>query len=405
MGDRPIAQLGDKTPLEAAKTPNLDFLAKKGVCGLVLPYLFPKETLPTSEGAHVALFGYEDYFLGRGPYETAGIGMKMKKGDIAFRVNFGTVNEKLKVTDRRAGRIKETQSLIKALNGIKIDGKEFLIKKSFGHRAGLILRGRGLSPKISDGDPHKTGVKIKNIIPLDKSKEARKTADILNKFLRKTHQILKNHPKNKEREKKGRPQANYLLIRGAGMLKDVPSFKKMHNLRACCIAGGGLYKGVARILGMDIINVKGATGMADTNLKEKFSAAKKAFYPVKSAKGGAAKPQFNRVKKYNFVFCHIKATDTFAHDGNFIGKKDFIEKIDKALKPLLRLKNVLITITADHSTCSELKDHCLEPIPILIFSEKLKGGQLKNFSEKSCKKGRLGRIKQTELMKTILNFL
>ena len=164
LGDRPIKELSNKTPLEAAFAPNLDSFAKNGICGQIKPFLFPGEKKPTSEGAHIALFGYKNYFLGRGPYEVAGIGMKMEKGDIAFRVNFATVNSNFKIIDRRAGRISDTESLIKPLSGITIDGIKFLVKKSYGHRLGLIMRGKGLSKKISDGDPKKVGKKPKKII-------------------------------------------------------------------------------------------------------------------------------------------------------------------------------------------------------------------------------------------------
>ncbi|GAI36580.1 unnamed protein product, partial [marine sediment metagenome] len=150
LGDRSLPQLKNKTPLEAAKTLNLDWLAKKGICGLILPFLFPWEKEPSSEGAHLALLGYKDYFLGRGPYEAAGVGIDLEEGDLALRVNFATIDKNLKVIDRRAGRIEKTQSLINALKGLEIRGVKFLIKKSYGHRAVLILRGRNLSDKISD---------------------------------------------------------------------------------------------------------------------------------------------------------------------------------------------------------------------------------------------------------------
>jgi len=382
LGDRPIPQLKNKTPLEAAKTPNLDWLAKKGVSGLMESFLFPRDKYPTSAGAHIALFGYLDCFLRRGPYEVTGIGMKMREEDIAFRGNFATVGSNFRVIDRRAGRITYTKPLIKSLSGIKIEGVKFLIKESYGHRVGLIMRGKGLSSNISKGDPKKVGVKAKKIIPLDKSREAEFTAEVLNKFLEKAHKILKEHPLNKKRKKQELLPANYLLVRGAGKFKKVPSFKKRYDLKACCIAGGGLYKGIAKILGMDLIKVKGATGFANTNLKGKILAAKDAL------------------KKYDFIFLHIKATDTFSHDGDFVGKKEFIEKIDKNIKPLLNLKNTLIIVTADHSTCCNLKRHCLEPIPILIYGK----GQdsVKEFSEKACPKGKFGQIKQLDLMPKIL---
>jgi len=396
LGDRSIPLLGNKTPLEAAKTPNLDFLAKNGICGLVLPFKFPQQENPESDTCHLALFGCDPkiYYLGRGPYEVAGIGMDLKKGDIALRMNFGTVDENFKVIDRRAGRISQTQSLIKSILGIEIDGVKFLIKKSYGHRAGLVLRGKNLSGKISDGDPHEGGVNIKKIVPLIKSKKAKFTAAVLNKFLEKSHLILKNHPLNEKRKKQGSFPANYLLVRGAGEFKKNPTFKQKYGFRACCIAGGGLYKGIAKILGMDLINVKGATGLPNTNLKEKISATQ------------------NTLKDYDFIFLHIKAADSLAEDGNFKGKKEFIEKIDKNLKPLLNFKNVLIVVTADHSTCSLLKRHCSEPIPILIYGTPPtllppaprapgKNG-VQKFSEKACQKGKLGKINQLDLMQKIL---
>ena len=382
LGDEPIPSFGNKTPLEAAKTPNLDFLAKNGICGLVEPFLFPKEKIPSSEGANVALLGFINYFLGRGVYEVTGIGMKLRKKDVAFRANFATVDRNLKVIDRRAGRISETEPLVKILQGKEIKGVKFLIRKSYGHRAGLILRGKNLSAKISDGDPHKIGVRVRKILPLDNSREAKFTSDILNKFLESTHQTLENHSFNKERVKKGLLPGNYLLVRGAGQLKKTPSFNKRYKSKAGCIAGGALYKGIAKILGMDEIFVKGATGFANTNLRGKFLAAK------------------NFLRKYDFIFLHIKVADSLAEDGDFIGKKEFIEKIDKNLKPILKLRDTLIVVTADHSTCSLLKRHCFLPIPILIFGDGK--DSVKKFSEKDCKKGKLGKIKQIELMSKIL---
>jgi len=377
LGDKPIPQLKNKTPLEAAKTQNLDKLTQKGLCGLVSPFLFSRQEYPPSDTAHLALLGYdpEVYYLGRGPYELAGISVALQKGDVALRANFATVDKNLKVIDRRAGRISKTQPLVNALAKIKrINRLKFIIKKSYGHRAGLILRGNNLSAKISDGDPHRVGAKVKKILPLDKSPKAKFTANVLNKYLEKAHQVLR----------KANSPANYLLVRGAGQMRETSSFKQKYGLRAACIAGGTLYKGIGKILGMNLIKVKGATGFANTNLKGKILAAK------------------NALKKYDFIFLHIKATDSLAEDGNFKGKKEFIEKIDKNLKPLLNLKNALIVITADHSTCSNLKRHCTEPIPILINGNGKDGVQ--KFSEKACQKGKLGKFSQLELMPKILKY-
>lgn len=390
LGDHPVPQLGNKTPLAAAKTLNLDYLAQKGICGLVEPFRLPGD-IPHSDTAHLALFGYDPkiYYLGRGPYEAAGIGMKLKKGDVALRVNFATVDKDLKVIDRRAGRIEKTQHLIRALSKIKIKGVKFLLKKSYGHRAVLVLRGKNVSSAITDGDSHKIGVKVNKIFPIcfgrcgaKETKKRKFTAKVLNEYLDKAHRILNNHPLNKKRKRQNLLPVNYLLVRGAGFFKKTLTIKEKYRLKACCIAGGALYKGIGKILEMDLIKVKGANGFPTTNLKGKFLAVKKAL------------------KKYDFIFCHIKATDSLAEDGNFQGKKEFIEKIDKNLKPLISLKTSLIVVTSDHSTCCDLKRHCLELIPILIYGD----GQddVQKFSEKVCQKGKLGKIKQLDLMPTIL---
>jgi 2,3-bisphosphoglycerate-independent phosphoglycerate mutase len=380
LGDEPIPQLNNKTPLEAAKTPNLDFLAKNGICGLVLPW-HEKGKLPTSEETHLAIFGYnpEKSSPGRGVLEVLGIGEKIKKGDVCFRGNFATVDENLTIIDRRAERIEDTEDLIKSLNKIKIKGVKVIVRKAFGHRIGIIFRGKNLSAKVSSNDPKRVGVKVLKI------KGQKRMVKVVNEFLEKARTILENHPKNKKRIKEGKLPANYILLRGAGKFKKIESFKEKYELRAAFIAGGTLYKGIGRYLGMEEIKVKGADGTIKTNLKGKFFAAKKA------------------IKNYDFIFLHIKATDNLAEDGKFLEKKEFIEKIDQNLKPILNLKNVLIVVTGDHSTCSLKKSHCNLPNPILIYGAKKDG--CKKFSERECKKGKLGFLNQVDIMKNMLNLI
>jgi len=387
LSDEPIPQLGGKTPLEAAKTPNLDYLAKNGICGLAEPTFYT--AIPTSEEPHFALFGYDPkkYPIKRGIFTALGAGMRMKSGDVALRGNFGTVDKNFNMIDRRAGRIIGTEPLINSLNGMIIDGVKFLIKNAGEYRTGIIMRGKNLSPEISDGDPHyeKLGKRVKKIVPLKKNLKTTFTAKVLNNFLEKAHLILENHPINQKRRKKGLLPANYILTRGASSLIKLPSFKKRYNLKAGCIAGKILYKQIGKMLGMNKILVRGANGLPTTNLKGKIRAAKK------------------YLKKYDFIFLHIKAADSLAEDGNFLGKKEFIEKIDKNLKLLLKLKNTLIVVTADHSTCSLLKRHCSQPVPILIYGAEK--DSVKKFSEKDCKKGKLGTIKQINLMPRILRLV
>jgi len=386
LGDEPIPQLGGKTPLEAAKTPNFDSLAKEGICGLMIPFKFRWQEYPTSDVAHVALFSFDPkkYYLGRGVYEALGAGVKLKEGDVALRVNFATVDKNLKITDRRAGRIEKTKELIDALNKIEIEEADFHLKKAFGHRAVLRIRSsKKLSSNITDGDPHKVGVKVKKIKPKDNTKEAKFTAKILNQFLEQSHQILESHPLNKKRKRKGFLPANYLLVRGAGSLRKTPTFKEKFGLKTCCIAGGTLYKGVGKALGMDLIKVKGANGKPNTNLKGKFTAAK------------------NALRKYDFVFLHIKATDNLAEDGKFIEKMKFIEKIDKNIVWLfsngkIHKEAFILAVSADHSTSSLKKHHISNPVPILIFGAGK--DRVKQFSENSCKNGKLGKLPALNLV-------
>jgi 2,3-bisphosphoglycerate-independent phosphoglycerate mutase len=386
LGDEAIPALDGKTPLEAAKTPYLDFLVKHGRCGLVVPKF--RGATPTSEECHFVMFGYDPavYKIRRGIVTATGTGMKVEKSDVALRGNFATVGKGLTIIDRRAGRIKNARSLIKALNGMKIDGATFFLKGASEHRVGIVMKGRNLSPNISDGDPHygKLGTKARRIRPLDRDPRSKRTAKVLNEFLKQSHEILENHPLNKKRRKKNLLPANYLLVRGASSLPKLPSFKETYDLKAVCVAGKILYKQIARLLGMRVLRVRGATGLFDTNLRAKFTAAKKAL------------------TRYDFVFMHIKAADSLAEDGNFVVKKEFIERIDKKVKRLLTLRNVLIVVTSDHSTCSLLRRHCKQPNPLLVFGAGR--DEVKRFSEKECKKGSLGRIKQIDLMKKVLEW-
>jgi len=382
VGDRPSKCLENRTPLGAARIPNIDSLIKNSLCGLMDSV--GKGIKPESDNAHLSIFDYnlKKYYTGRGPLEASGLEMKMNHGDIAFRANFATIDDSGIIKDRRTGRIESVKPFVNKLNGMKIDGIKFLLKAGTSHRACLIMRGKGLGSKISDNDPHKTGVKPILIKALNSGKEAKFTADVLNKFLEKANHILDEMKLNKERNKQGKLKANYLLVRGAGIYKKIPTFKEKYKLNACWIAGGGLYKGVARATGMKILKVKGATGTLETDINAKINAAINAF------------------KKYNFVFVHIKGTDILGHDGKCKEKMEFIEKIDSKLKPIIKLKNTVIVITGDHSTPCRIKDHSADPVPLMIFCNK--NDQIKHFSEKDCGAGSLGRILGTDLMPILL---
>jgi len=388
LGDRPIKNLGALTPLEAAKTPNLDALAKEAECGMM--YTLGRCQVPGSDVAHLAIMGYSqhEYYSGRGTIEVAGIGINLRPGDVALRGNFGTVDDNQLIIDRRAGRIRVVEQLTQSLDGLEIDGVKFVVKPGTGHRAGIVMRGEGLSNAIIDADPHKPGIPIRNVTPTNNSPKAQRTAQVLNKFLEKSHEILKKHPLNEIRKKEGKYPANYLLVRGAGFYKKVPSFEERYNLSSCCIAGGGLYKGVGSFLGMKVIKVPEATGLPDTNIKAKFQSV------------------LTCIDKYDFVFVHVKAADSLGEDGNFEGKKNFIEKLDSASKLLLNLPDdVLLIITADHSTPCELKSHSADAVPILYRGNGVRTDDVMAFNERACKKGGLGIIEGKHVIPHAQNLL
>jgi len=381
LGDEEIPELKNKTPLEAAHTPNLDGWAKEGRTGLLLPAF--KGKLPTSEEGHFSLFGYDiaEYKFGRGVITAMGAGLEVEKGDVALRGNFATLDNG-EVVDRRAGRIKDTSKLIAAIDGMEVDGVRFYVRSAGEHRVGIVIKGKGLSSDISDSDLHYVQ-KAKGrgeVKALSNTKEAQFTARVLNDFLNEVYRILKDHPENQKRDL----PANCILTRGASETMEIPSFEEMYGMRAACVAGKLLYKQIGKFLGMEVIEVEGATGLPTTNLKGKIESARKAIF-----------------SGYDFVFLHIKATDSLAEDGDFKGKRDFIEEIDRNLETLGEFTETLV-ITSDHSTCSLMASHCEREIPLLI---KGKGRDTTRFfSEKECERGDLKKIDQKALLpKFVIN--
>jgi len=380
LGDR-----GDKTPLSEAYKPNLNELASRGMNGLV--DVIAPGIVPGSDTGHLALFGYDPfkYYPGRGVFEALGAGLELKEGDIAFRANFATIKDG-KIVDRRAGRF-GSDELAKELN-MEIDGVKVIVKRTTGHRCAVIFRPKEekLSSKISDCDPKKVGVEAPACQPLDNSEEAKRTAEIVNKFIKEAHRILSDHPINIERRNEGKLEANYILLRGAGEYRKVESFKERWGLKAACVAGGAMYKGVAKYLDFKIIEVKGATADENTDLKAKAEAALKAL------------------ENHDFVFVHVKATDTFGHDGNFEGKKWMIERIDKELISEF-LSCEYITVTSDHSTPVLIKRHSSDPVPIVICGEGVRRDDVDKFDEFSASKGILCRIRGTDIVPIITDLL
>ncbi|MBN2250659.1 MAG: 2,3-bisphosphoglycerate-independent phosphoglycerate mutase [Candidatus Altiarchaeota archaeon] len=385
LGDR---LTNGKTPLEAASTPNMDRLASKGICGIM--DTVQAGIRPGSDTSHLSLFGYDPFttYTGRGPFEAHGAGIDLKCGDVAFRANFASMKDG-KVIDRRAGRDEEgLEELSKTLEGMVIDGVEVLFKRGKGHRAVIVLRGEGLSSRISDTDPEDTNVAPNKSKPLDDDPKSRKTAEVLNKFTEKAADILSKNDANKKRIAAGKLPANMVLARGSGIEPDIRPFREKYGLSAACVTGTTLIKGVCRSLGMEVIEVPGATGHVDSAIGKKTDAAIKAL------------------EAHDFVFLHIKGTDEASHDGKFDEKKGMIERVDKeVIGPILDkvdAEKTTVVLTADHSTPIGIKQHSADPVPIAIIGD-VRTDDVKKFDERSCARGGLNRICGRNLMDILLD--
>ncbi|MHB9035212.1 MAG: 2,3-bisphosphoglycerate-independent phosphoglycerate mutase [Armatimonadota bacterium] len=392
LGDRPIKELGNKTPLEVAEKPNLNRVAAEGECGLMDPIAVGIRA--GSDTSHLAILGYDPYkyYTGRGPFEAAGIGMDVKKGDIAFRCNFSTVDDNMVITDRRAGRITSgTDQLAAAVNGMKLgNGVEVIFKESVAHRGALILRAPGLSAEITDTDPHHEGAAVLTSEPCDPNNAAAaKTAQAVNEFVRKSYDILKDHPVNKERIAAGLNPANIILPRGGGIGPNLESFECETGLSAACVAETGLINGVARYVGMDITEVPGATGGLDSNVMN------------------IGKAIVEQLADHDFVLCNVKGADLGGHDGNPHAKIDVIKKLDEMVGYLIENmpKGTYLVITADHSTPCAIKDHSGDPVPIVFWGEGVRTDKCEHFDERSVTAGGLGRIRGIDVMKVITQLM
>ncbi len=389
ISDRPI---NGKTPLSSAKTPVLDSFAEEGICGIMDPISPGIRT--GSDTGHLALLGYppEKYYPGRGPIEAAGVGIELKPGDIAFRVNFATVEDRggsffdKIVVDRRAGRFSNTDELVKSINDEVDLDVEFIFRRGPGHRAALVLRD-SLSDRITGTDPKKEGKTPVRSHPVSDNPSADdvRSAETVNIFSEKVHHILKNHPVNIERAMSGELPANAILLRGPGRMPHIESFKSRFGLSLSIISGTALIRGVGRILGGEILEVEGATGGKDTDVDAKVERA------------------IESVKTHDFTLLHIKAPDEYGHDGDFDGKKKFIERVDRALKPLTQLKDCYIAITSDHSTPVMVRDHSGDPVPVVICGEGVRKDDVKSFNELTCYKGGLCRIRGLDLVPILLD--
>jgi 2,3-bisphosphoglycerate-independent phosphoglycerate mutase len=357
---------GGKTELETAKTPNLDALASEGECGMHLPIGFG--ITPGSAPGHLSLFGYQptDYPIGRGVVAALGIGFPIQSGDVAVRVNFATRDEAGRITDRRAGRIptERCAELCQLLSAVSIPGVELFIKPVKDYRAVVVFRGEGLSDHVEDTDPQATGVKPYD--PKATSARGEKTAGIAGQFINQALELLE-----------GSKPANALLMRGFAELPHIPSMQERFGLDPVALAVYPDYKGVSRLVGMDVV--------------EELQDLK--------AQAAALRENWDR---YTFFFVHHKYTDSKGEDGDFEAKVGEIEKVDRFVPLILELKPDVLLVTGDHSTPAVMRSHSAHPVPFLLRAANLRSGGTSEFGESSCSHGVWGVIPGAMLMRLAL---
>ena len=387
--DLPVKVFGGKTPLEIAETPNLDFFAKEGKMGFMYP--IDEKTVPGSDNSLISLFGNNPNDCKRGIYEAIGVGFKLKRGDIAFRCNFGTIkNLKDKIViDRRAGRTlstKEAKILEKDLNKkIKLHC-DFEFKSSVQHRGVLVLRG-GFSDNISNTDPewNPSGFnRFKFSQPLDEDENSKYTANMLNDFLFQAHKILRNHPINLKRMRKGLLPANFIFTRGGGVEK--PKLKQYRTWMS--INPMPLEIGISELSGMKTFS------FAYPELKG-IDAYGNLYKGLNKSIAFAIKTLKKQHKHYSGCYIQIKETDIPGHDNKPYEKKNMLEIIDKKffsyLKKFMQDKDIKLVVTCDHSTPCKIKMHSADPVPVLVYNGKDKD-KTERFSEEESKKGDLGKM-------------
>lgn len=365
LGGLPHPETG-LTELETADTPNLDAVAKESITGHHVP-IAPGIT-PGSGPAHMALFGYDPvtYEIGRGVLEALGIGFDLREGDVAVRMNFATVDAEGNIVDRRAGRIptEKCAELASKLDSIALPHTEVFVRPVKEHRAVLVLRGSDLAGGLNDTDPQKTGVPPLDFAPEGAAQD--RTAELLRAFLGASRELLKNEPK-----------ANMLTMRGIASLEKPPPFGERFGVRAAAIAGYPMYRGVAGLVGMDVLPPAEEPEAIASALRDAFA-------------------------EYDFFFLHFKKTDSTGEDGDFDGKVAATEAFDSLVPDVLAVAPDVLVVTGDHSTPAALASHSWHPVPIALRAASARRDKVKAFGESSFLCGGLGMIRATDIMTLML---
>ena len=413
LGDLPMPELRNETPLGLADTPNMDHLAWNGKTGLM--YAVGKGIAPESDVGVISILGYDPfkYSTGRGILEAVGAGLSIKNGDLALRCNFATLGRGNKIVDRRAGRnltTREARLLADSINQeVKLESHPtaFEFKSTIGHRAVLVVKRKGkpLSSRITNTDAAYTRVEglgvaateptiiLKQCEPMDKSEEAKAASALVNEFTEKSHKILNRHQINKKRATEGKLKANLILTRDAGhLLPDFYNINHRYRVRFACLVDMPVERGIAKLSGMHLVDLPPPS----RDLKNDCLFRVKKLLEI--------------LPRYDCFYIHIKGPDEPGHDGNFKLKTKLIETIDKfffgKLLPKIDLKDHVVCIASDHSTPCKLKNHSDDPVPVLIAGDRIKGDEAAEFSEKECKNGSLGLLKRgTLLMPKLMRLL
>ncbi len=363
LGGLPL-EPGGLTELETAKTPNLDVLAARGCLGQSIPVL-PGIT-PGSGPGHLGLFGYDplEYQIGRGVLEALGIDFDLGARDVAIRGNFCTLDAEGKISDRRAGRISSEQAapLCEKLDKIEIPGVEVFVRHVKEYRLVIVFRGEGLGGDVEDTDPQATGVPPLEPQAKGPDTESARTVEIATEFLRQAREILANDA-----------PANFLTLRGIAKRPAIPTFEEVYGTRAAAIAVYPMYRGLARLVSMDVLD-------AGQTLEDQCARLKQAW------------------GDYDFFFMHFKYTDSTGEDGNFEKKVERIEELDRVIPQVTELDPTVLIVTGDHSTPSKMRSHSWHPVPTLLSAEMCRFDGSTKFGEAQCRSGGLGTFEAKYLM-------
>jgi 2,3-bisphosphoglycerate-independent phosphoglycerate mutase len=365
LGGYRTAERGSE--LTEAATPNLDRLAGEGSLGLHDPVA--RGITPGSGAGHLGLFGYDPlaYEIGRGALSAAGIGFELRPGDVAARVNFCTLAPDGTVADRRAGRLptEEAAAICELLvREVRLDGAEFFLQPEREHRGLLVLRGEGLDRDVTDTDPQREGVPP--LEPEARSPEAKRTAELVKRLLAQARTLLAD-----------RERGNFLLLRGFDSVKELPSFPDRYQVRALAIAAYPMYVGISRLLGFATHQVDGAAPEEVDALAE-------------------------LLPDHDFVFMHIKKTDSAGEDGDFDRKVAAIEEVDALVPRMLEAGVEVLAVTGDHSTPAQMAAHSWHPVPVLLWGGTAAADGLPAFDEVNCRQGSLGRFEAKHLLPQLL---